>query len=463
MPTSDLSVCGLLPGKVILVAVSGGADSLALLHYLHEQGFPLRVATFNHRLRPTAAAEVAFVRKVARGLGLPFVSGSGRVAEHAAERGLSLEEAARELRYRFLFTAAHKAGAQAVATGHTADDQAETVLMHFVRGAGLAGLKGMPARVVLPSFDPQIPIVRPLLGWTRAETEASCNAHGLQPRNDPTNTDTLYFRNRLRHELLPILQQYNPHIKQALAKTALALQGDYELLSEMTQAAWQNALSAAGSDFVAFELGKLQAISPALRRNLFRKAAFQLCPGERDIDFEALNRAASLKPADLAGGLRTFVETGRLYLMKENAALPCDAWPQVTENLSVHSGQVALGSGWVLSCEEKSGENLPDEALANQDALTAWLTFGPDQETLSIRAVRSGDRFEPLGMPRQTIKLADLLVNLKIPKRLRPGWPLVCVGAEIAWVVGLRMSERFKIRAETRRALKITVHKPAIS
>jgi tRNA(Ile)-lysidine synthase len=456
MSTSEPVNCGLESGKLILVAVSGGADSLALLHFLHEQGYPLLVAAFNHQLREGAAAEVDFVRKVAEGLGVPFVSGSGKVAEHAEEQGLSLEEAARELRYRFLFDEARKAGAQAVATGHTADDQAETVLMHFVRGAGLSGLKGMPARVILPSFDPDIPIVRPLLGWTRAETEARCREAQLQPRNDPTNADTLYFRNRLRHELLPILEQYNPHIRQALAKTALALQGDYELLNELTQSAWQSALSAEGAGYIGFDLGKLQAMSPALRRNLFRKAAFQLCPGERDIDFEALKRAAGLKPADLAGGLKTTVEPGRIYLLKENAALPSESWPQVEGRIVLTPGRFALGAGWMLVCEETDGENLQAEARANTDPLTAWLAAGPG---VSIRAARSGDRFEPLGMARQTIKLADLFVNLKILKRLRPRWPVVCVGEEIAWVVGLRLAEGFKIRAETNRAIKISIQK----
>lgn len=457
MPDTDLSACGLQPGALILVAVSGGADSLALLHFLHGQGFPLLVASFDHQLRPHAAEEVAYVSNIALGLGLPFASGSGDVSGHAAAHGLSVEEAARELRYRFLFEQARKAGAQAVATGHTADDQAETVLMHFVRGAGLSGLKGMPARVILPIFDARIPLVRPLLTWTRADTEGYCAELGLEPRNDPSNTDTLYFRNRLRHELLPTLQQYNPHIKQALAKTALALQGDYELLNELTQTAWQNTLSAAGSDYVAFDLGKLQATSHALRRNLFRKAAYQLCPGERDIDFEALNRAASLKPVDLAGGLKTFLETGMFYLLTENAVLPCDAWPQVGEAFMLHPAQFPLGSGWLLTCEEKSGETLYDEACANTDKRTVWLAVDQSRN-LQVRTVRTGDRFEPLGMPRQTIKLADLFVNLKIPKRLRQGWPLVSMGDQIAWVAGLRLSEQFKIKPETQKAVKITIN-----
>ena len=447
------------PDRLIIVAVSGGADSLALLHYLHEQHYPLLVASFNHLLRPTAASDIDYVKEIASGLGLPFVAGSGDVAAHAAAQGLSTEEAARELRYRFLFQTAREAGAQAVATGHTADDQAETVLMHFVRGSGLSGLKGMPARIILPAFDANIPLVRPLLSWTRADTEAACLARDLQPRMDASNSDTLYFRNRLRHELLPLLQQYNPQIRQALAKTALALQGDYELLGELLQSVWNKTVCAAGPDYTAFDLELLKNQSPALRRNLFRKAAFQLKPGERDIDFEALNRAATLKPVDLAGGLKTTLEASRLYLMTEKAELPCDDWPQVSAPFSMSAGQASLNDNWLITCEEQVGETLYEQAAENRDPWTAWLALEDVEQKLLIRSFQSGDRFEPLGMPRQTSKLTELFINQKIPKRLRARWPLVCVNDEIVWVVGLRHSERLKLNPETRRAIKIRVYK----
>jgi tRNA(Ile)-lysidine synthase len=301
--------------------------------------------------------------------------------------------------------------------------------------------------------------VRPLLNWTRADTEAACLARKLQPRMDASNSDTLYFRNRLRHELLPLLQQYNPQIRQALAKTALALQGDYELLNELLQSVWDKTVCARGPDYLAFDLELLKNQSPALRRNLFRKAAFQLKPGERDIDFEALNRAATLKPVDLAGGLKTTLETGRLYLMTEKAELPCDDWPQVPAPFSMGTGQASLNDDWLISCEEKVGEMLYEQAAENRDPWIAWLALEDVEQNLLIRNFQSGDRFEPLGMPRQTSKLTELFINQKIPKRLRAHWPLVCVNDEIIWVVGLRHSERLKLNAETRRAIRIRVYK----
>lgn len=450
---------GLEPGRMLVVGVSGGPDSLALLHYLHGIPYPLLVASFNHRLRPEAEADVAFVQQVAAELGLPFLTDSADVAAYAETEGLSLEEAARELRYRFLFRAARQAGAQAVAVGHTADDQAETVLMHFLRGAGLSGLKGMPPRILLPIFDAEIPLVRPLLDWTRAETEAYCRKHGLTPRIDATNTDTTYFRNRLRHELLPELERYNPQIRPALAKTSLALQGDYDLLNELVEAAWQKTVSQAGSGFVEFERKQLESLSPALRKNLFRKAAFLLKPGLRDVDFDALERAATLKPVDLAGGLKTIVEGAKLYLTEAESTLPV-SFPQVSEQSSVISGRLELGNGWILNCEQSTDNPHAGAGWSlNIDHWSAYFDADLTEDKLQVRPVHAGDRFEPLGMPHQTVKLSDLFVNLKIPKRLRKKWPVLSVEDEIAWVVGLRMAEPFKVTEKTRRVLKIEIKK----
>ncbi len=484
--------CGLKPAVPVLVAVSGGADSLALLHTLRGTDYPLLVASFNHRLRPEAETDIAHVRQIAAQMGLPFVSDSADVAAHAAAEGLSIEESARHLRYRFLFNAARQAGAQAVATGHTADDQAETVLMHFLRGAGLNGLKGMSARSLLPTFDNQIPLVRPLLAWTRAQTEAYCREQNLPYLTDSTNADTTYLRNRLRHHLLPQLETYNPQIRQTLAKTALALQGDHELLTELVDSAWGQAIRATGFGFVSFDLPSLQSFAPALRRHLFRRAAFSLQPNLRDIDFDALTRAASLQATDLAGGLKTILENNLLYLTDTPNALPANA-PQISnpyreiENLlafepnreillpigelRANNIEIPLENNWRLSLErrqldtalqpfEKLRPSLRAAASAQDYKLNAEhciLDADSLTDNLWLRPFRAGDRFEPLGMPGKTIKLSDLFTNLKIPQRLRAKWPLLMVGEEIAWVLGLRASERFKVTDKTRQVLSAQI------
>jgi len=434
-------------GKLLLVGVSGGPDSLALLHFLHRAGYPLLVASFNHHLRPEAGADVAHVQKIAARLQVPFVTDSADVGAYARAKGLSTEEAARELRYQFLFRAARNAGAQAVAVGHTADDQAETVLMHFLRGAGLAGLKGMPPRVILPVFDAEIPLVRPLLGWTRAQTEAYCRKHALPYLTDASNTDITYFRNRLRHELLPHLESYNPQIRQTLAKSARALQGDYELLNELVNSAWRQAVTAAESGFVAFDLAQLRGMSPALRKNLLRRAAFALKPGLRDVNFEALERAASLKAVEMAGGLKTLIEGETLYVAENTSALP-SPYPQIGKQYSVTRDPLEIGNGWVLTCEA-----ITHLSSFVTDPWSAYFDADLTENHLQLRPFRAGDKFEPLGMPGQTVKLSDLFVNLKIPQRLRKSWPVMCVDEQVAWVPGLRMGHRYRCTDSTRRAL----------
>jgi len=467
-PKIDLSIFNFKLGIPILVAVSGGPDSLALLHFLRASPYPLICATFNHRLRPEAADEVAHVRQIAESLGMPFMTDSADVAAYAAAEGLSVEEAARVLRYRFLFRVAREAGAQAVATGHTADDQAETVLMHFLRGAGLSGLKGMPYRSVLPVFDSEIPLVRPLLGWWRADTEAWCREHGLSPIYDPTNADTTYFRNRLRHNLIPELENYNPRFKEALVRAALALQGDDALLAEVIDSTWQKSVLEQGTGFIAFEKSALEKLSPALRRNLFKRAAFLLRPGLRDVDFAALERAALLQPVDLAGGLRLFCEAGKIYLAAYEADLPSADWPQIGNQFSVISDQLSiseqylLGNGWLLTCEliSLNTENRSLETenwQLNTDNWSAWLDADLTEDRLWVRTVRVGDRFQPLGMPGASVKLQDFFVNVKLSKRAREKWPLVCVGDEIAWVVGLRLAHPFRVTEKTKRVLRLQI------
>ena len=473
----DLSPFNFQTFQPLLLAVSGGPDSLALLHLLSASGYPLVCATFNHRLRPEAADEVAYVQRVAEGLGIPFVTDSADVAAYAGAEGLSLEEAARTLRYRFLFREARQAAAQAVLTGHTADDQAETVLMHFLRGAGLAGLKGMPSRVVLPIFDSEIPLVRPLLGWQRADTEAYCREHNLSPIHDPTNSDTTYFRNRLRHELLPALESYNPRIRETLARTALALQGDEALLAELLDAAWQKSVLEQMASFISFDRSVLESSSSALRRNLLRRAVFTLRPSLRDLDFAALERAASLEAVDLAGGLRLFPEGKKIYLAAYEADLPFADWPQVSEQLSVSSEQSSvishqlsvkseylLNEGWLLTCESISlnTEHWPlntEHWLLNTDPYTAWLDADLTGEKLQVRSVHAGDRFQPLGMSGASVKLQDFFVNVKLPRRARAKWPLLCLGDEIAWVAGLRLAHPFRVTEKTRRALVLELRK----
>jgi tRNA(Ile)-lysidine synthase len=451
------------PARPVVAGVSGGPDSLCLLDVLRQAGYTVVAAHFNHHLRPEAGQEAEDVAGLAGEWGLDFVTDSADVHAYANEHSLSIEEAARLLRYRFLFETARSTSAQAVAVGHTADDQAETVLMHFLRGAGLAGLKGMEYRTILPVFDDSIPLVRPLLGLWRAETEAYCRDHGLTPHYDSTNTDETFFRNRLRHRLIPELETYNPRVKEALLRSAAALAGDYSILQEVLDERWKAVLLDHGEGWFAFDAAGVNACSPAMRRGLIRRAAETLRPDDRDFGFEALQRAADFagspeaKQVDFIHGLYLFREAGRVYLAAYEADLPSAQWPQLTAPCAIDERIKDLGNGWSLSIEVEP-QNSEHWSL-NTDPWSAWLDEDRIAGGLHLRSQQPGDRMQPLGMEKGSVKLSDLFVNAKVPQRARAAWPVVCAGYEIAWVPGVKAAQPFRVTEGTVRVIHMTLKK----
>lgn len=459
--------CRLPLDRPVVVGVSGGPDSLCLLDVLHQAGYALIAAHFNHKLRPEADEEAAAVARTAEKAGLPFVSESQDVRAFAEAESLSIEEAARTLRYRFLFAQARKRQAQAVAVGHTADDQVETVLMHFIRGAGLSGLKGMGYRTVIPAFDAVIPLVRPLLDVWREETVVYCAAHGLRPILDASNMSLNFFRNRLRHVLIPTLESYNPRIREVLWRTAQALSGDHDTLSETLAAAWKACVHQAGAGYVAFEVSALAAFPVGLQRNMVRRALEHVRPGLRNVDFAALQRAAAFiaDPArppqlDLVGGVYLFREGGHFYVAAWEADLPDEGWPQMAGNplpLAL-PGEVSISDEWRLVAEEWDVVALAwEHACENADPFKAWLDAERLAAPLEVRGRRPGDRFQPLGMDGHSLKMSDFFVNVKLPRRARQRWPLVCAGEAILWVPGYRPAHPFRMSAATRRVIYLAL------
>ena len=262
------------PNELIVVGVSGGADSLCLLHVLCHLPPTLaprvHVAHLHHGLRGAEAdADAAFVASLAAAWNLPCRVGQADVALEARRAGLSLEEAGRRARYAFLGAVAHASGAGAVAVAHNADDQVETILMHFLRGSGLSGLRGMLPLSPLPRApwgravvdEPlatpaaaPLRLVRPLLEVPRADIEAYCQAHGLTPRLDRSNLDLTLFRNRLRYELLPLLATYNPAVREALRRSARVVADEHQALRQMLATLWPQVVSASDGRAITLAL-----------------------------------------------------------------------------------------------------------------------------------------------------------------------------------------------------------------
>ena len=461
--------CRLDKDRPVLVGVSGGADSLCLLSALHEWGWQVIVGQFNHMLREEAEEEAAAVEALAARLDIPFAGGRGDVRQYAADNKLSIETAARELRYRFLFEQARERGAQAVAVGHTADDQVETVLMHFLRGAGLNGLKGMPYRTILPEYDPTIPLVRPLLDAWRPETVAYCQSHGLHIHYDLSNESMDFLRNRVRHELIPVLETYNPRFREALWRSGKTLAADHELLGGVLEPIWQKALARRSAGYLAFNERYLSEQPAAVQIHLFMRASQRLVPGyetgyadlQRAVDFladEAQDRT------DFAGGLFLFREQDLLFVTAAEAALPYDQWPQMPAGAEAicfsAPSETMLAQGWRFRCEQCSAADLGSQPWKRSSAFEAYLDADALPDELELRARREGDRFEPLGMGGHSQKLSDFFINEKLPARARDRWPLVCSGDQVVWVPGYRPAHPYRMRTDSVNAICLAVTAP---
>ncbi len=464
----------MLPPGVAVVGVSGGADSVALLHILlqlqDDLNIRLHAAHLNHRIRgEDADADQAFTERLAREWQVPLTVGSADVPALARERRLALEEAARQARYTFLLRTARDVGARAVAVAHHADDQAETVLMHFLRGAGLAGMRGilpvsdltrlrMGAPEELLRGEPVL-LVRPLLEVTKADILAYCHANGLEFRFDRSNLDQTYFRNRLRHEVLPTLETYNPNIREVLRRAAVVAADDYALLAHELQKAWGKVRMAEGDGWIEFDLRRWRGLHRSLQRGVLREAIRRLRQGLRNINWIHVENALDVLTrtdtgaATLPQGLVAVARYGRFYVA-EDGAMPPPSVPQLAgEPIPVPvPGAVHLPGGrWVLETEILDA--VPGGARQNADPWQAWLDLAAAGENLALRPRRPGDTFAPLGMGGRLKRLNEFMINAKIPREWRDNWPLLCNASHILWVAGLRVDERAAIGADTRRVL----------
>jgi tRNA(Ile)-lysidine synthase len=386
---------GLLHGPVV-VLLSGGRDSVCLLDLAVRLAGPVTALHVNYGLRDSADGDAAHCAALCERLGVPL-----RVHRAGAPAG-NLQAWARDVRYA---EAAKLDGL--IATGHTATDQVETVLYRLAASPGRRALLGMRER------DGRL--VRPLLTSTREETAAHCAERGLEWREDPTNADPAFARNRVRHELLPALRSLHPAAEANVLRTLAILRDEAEVL---------DALVVAEPD-----LDRLAALPPALARlTLVEMAGAPI--GARVPEILALSRSGT-QTLDLGGGLRAVAEYGRLRFDHGPVAAPAAAVLPVP-------GAVAYGAGR-LTCEEA------DDGAFDADALGA---------RLEVRPWRAGDRMRPVGAGGSRT-LQDLFADRKVPRERRPALPVVLAGDEIAWVPGIATGERFAATAATKRRVAL--------
>jgi len=438
------------PGDTLVIALSGGADSSALLDLLTklpDYNLNLIVAHLNHCLRGVESdADQEFCRVVASRYAIPFESRRIDVKGMASDLRLNLEDAGRRARIAFLDETRVKYGAAAVVVAHHADDQAETVLMRLLRGSGMTGLSGMAHRNARG-------YVRPLLDISRSEIERYLRSCGLEWREDASNSDTIYLRNRIRHQLLPLLEEYNPAIRSCLAATASLLSGDEALLDELTVRAYaESFLSGEGREVCS--VAQLRTLAPALRRRVLRHAFKQLTGTlvgvsqcHSDALIEMIDSARPNSRLALPHGVAAEREYDRLVLM--------------------HADEVASDADFALQITGPGSYQLPCGASLTV-AVTSAATFSTDSGSVcfdldkvpfpwSVRTFRHGDRITPFGMHGRK-KVKDIFIDRKIPPSERRRVPLLFCSDDLIWIAGVCASEICRIDTRPAATVRVTWH-----
>lgn len=458
----------------LVVAVSGGPDSTALLHCLcrlkERHQLILHVAHLNHNFRGEEAyADARFVSALARKLGLnATVEERDVLAFQQQQRISSFEAAARELRYSFLADVAENTGAAAVTTGHTGDDLAETLLLHILRGSGIHGLRAMPESSPWPwpRNEGRLRLFRPLLRATKAEAVSYCDALGQEYRDDSGNYLLRFTRNRVRHHLLPLLEsEYNPRVSDSLVRLARTASLALDYLEAETHRLWPQVVSDADGA-VEFRQPALASLHPAIQMQLLRRAYSHVRGNTRRLEERHLEAMAALaqgddayRSIDLPGGLKLHREYTRLRLSRDSdlpgpfpelngehvLAMPVAGGSEkVTEagpwRVTLRAGNFpglsfeSSNSGSIASHQEgESGD------LVGQPSWTAYLDRSSLGDWLRVRTRQPGDRFQPLGMTAEK-KLQDFFTDARVPKNWRDRVPLMVAQGGIAWVVGCRIA-----------------------
>ena len=437
------------PGGRVLVALSGGADSVALLHALlelQEQGALVvgGAGHFNHRLRGAAAEDERFCRELADELGVHLEVGSADVRGLARAERRSIEDAARRARYTFLGAIADRLPADAIAVGHSRDDQAETFLLRLLRGAGprgLAGIRPCSGRVI-----------RPFLDVPRAMIRRYVDERGLRFREDETNADVSVPRNRVRHELLPLLTAFSPSAAEAVARAAEVAGEDEDFLE-------RSAIDLAASIVLmtdhgaALDARSLRQVHPALAARVVRAALERAAPGVffgREHIKAVIALAAAEAPPD-RGARSTAVDVPGLAAKREGDRIVLAVRrpePTAYANsfripLSI-PGEVAL-PGWMVSAQPLPPAGGLPSALRARDRSVA-VAGSVLKLPLAVRSRRPGDRFRPIGMGGRGRKLQDFLVDRKVARAERDALPLVVDSDDrIVWVVGHSVGEDFRV------------------
>ena len=460
-----MAVCGVASTEFVLLAISGGPDSMAMLTAMinlrqtsSDQVPEFAVAHFNHRLRgPESEGDARYVRDFCFEREIICEIGTGDVAEFAKNHSGGLEAASRTMRYRFLADAARRRGATAIATAHTSDDQAETILLHIVRGSGLAGLRGIQANGPVPGeIDSEhLRLVRPLLAVSKSDTHAYCQMAGIKTRHDSSNDDLSFARNRIRHKILPELRELNPSVSEAIIRLGEAAGADHAALEAIVDGDWDIVSQKDGEVLLPFAL--LNQVPNAVKTRLIQRAFSILDPSRRQT-LETVHIKAILEATRNGVGLSIELPAGVVATVGyENVTLSRGPKPIDCHYLPIDDQVILEVPGW-LALDSTSTLTAvliePPADISDISESTAYLDLQTAGQSLIVRNWIEGDRFQPLGMSQEK-KLSDFFIDSKVPRDWRKLIPLVLLNDRIAWVAGYRIAEWAKVSSETNHCVRL--------
>ena len=446
---------------LLLVAVSGGPDSMALLHCLTglraELNLVLHVGHVNHNFRGKESEEDAtFVEEAASKLNIPSTIGMADPEAHQKQYGISsFEEAAREVRYDFLATVARRQQAKAIALGHTIDDQAETLFMRILRGTSLHGLRGMQEIISWrsPRGGVRGVLFRPFLRVTRRDILKYCREHHIMFREDTSNTSPDFTRNRLRQQLFPVLETYNPKVKDSLLRLGYSASQTQDYLDQETNGIWPTVSKKVGNT-VVLDITKLKTLHPIIQHLIMRHAYREVAGDLRQLTRSHITQMAGMvyntngSRIDLPRGIKLY-RSGQQLTLGANPVETCP-FPHLFGEHPLNMPGLTRIPGWIIMSETTP----PSTQFVTVDPLISFFDMDRIGQRLYVRTRVNGDRFRPLGMLTQK-KLQDFYVDQKVSRSWRDRIPLLISEGGILWVVGYRPSESAKVRHDTRRMVKI--------
>ncbi|SCY99839.1 tRNA lysidine(34) synthetase TilS [Alkaliphilus peptidifermentans] len=438
-------------GDKIVVAVSGGPDSVCLLHILNElkETYDIKLygAHLNHNFRGIEAQKDAqYVAKLCEDLKIMCFIKSIDVTQHAKEHGYTLEEAGRILRYQFFDEVSEKVGAHKISVAHNLNDQAETLLMRMLRGTGIQGLTAIHHR--------RDKIIRPLLDVNRNDIEEYCKIHGLAPRIDHTNLQPIYHRNKIRLELIPSLEEYNPNITETLAKTAELLKMDSDFIDLQANDIYNLLIKKDKVNRLTFPIHGINKLHPSLLTRILRLAAEDLVGKREVLEYKHIQSLTELIQKDVTGkrvelpmGITVFTNYEKLVFTTEKEGNKLSFSYFLKDDTFTDIPEIDGRIGYYIIKRDQLLD-IP------KDIYKKAFDWDKIKGKLIVRNRRDGDRFWPLGM-NGTKKLKDLFIDYKVERYNRDRIPLLCDEDEIIWVIGYRISDLFKVTKATERILII--------